>query len=104
MDDAIERVPRLRYDLTDVALRNFLTDEARIGVVCTKYRAASANGWSFPLLNECREAWSRRYGPAEWDTDMIDWGEPVEEEAKPKPNVVAKPNAVAVEAEGWRRF
>ena len=89
IDDAILRVPRLRWDLSDVGLRNFLTDEESIGVICTKYRSASANGWSFPPLSECREAWSKRYGPTKWDTDMIDWGEPVEE-AEAKPTVVAK--------------
>jgi hypothetical protein len=92
IDDAILRVPRLRWDLSDVGLRNFLTDEESIGVVCTKYRSASANGWSFPSLSECREAWSKRYGPTKWDSDMIDWGEPVEDTERPKakPTVVAK--------------
>jgi hypothetical protein len=95
IDDAKERVPRLRWDLSDVTLRNFLIDEERTGVVCAKFRTKSANGWSFPPLSECREAWSRRYGPTKWDTDMIDWGEPVEE-AKVKPTVAAKPEPANV--------
>ena len=105
MDDAIDRVPRLRWDLSDVGLRNFLTDEARIGVVCTKYRTAFANGWSFPPLSECREAWSKRYGPTKWDTDMTDWGEPVQEAAKPEPKPEeAKPENVNVKPKLYRRF
>ena len=74
MDDARAKVPRFR-DLTEVALRNFLMDEESIGIVCTKYRAAIGNGWSFPLLTEAREAWCRRYGPTKWDNpDATDWG------------------------------
>jgi len=67
LDDARERVPRLRFDLTEVALRNFLVDEETIGVACTKYRASIGNGWSFAPLLELREAWCRRYGPMKWD-------------------------------------
>src|SRR6516162_4528928 len=37
LDDAKERVPRLKWDLTEVALRNFLVDE--IGIPCSKFRA-----------------------------------------------------------------
>jgi hypothetical protein len=67
LDDAKERIPRLKWDLTEVGLRNFLTDLETIGVACTKYRASIGNGWSFPPLGELREAWSRRYGPVKWD-------------------------------------
>ena len=88
IDDAREKVPRL-HDLTDTALRNFLINEDAIGAVCTKYRNAYGNGWTFPPLAEAREAWSRQYGPQRWDApDMIDWGM-----APPKP----KPDARAVE-------
>jgi hypothetical protein len=74
LDDARERVPRLRWDLSDVGLRNFLLDAERIGVVCTKYRTAYANGWSFPPLAECREAFAKLYGPQHWDNpDADDW-------------------------------
>jgi hypothetical protein len=114
VENAKQRVPRLR-ELSDVALRNFLTDQEAIGVVVKKHRTSSANGWEFPLLSECRAAWSKLYGPTEWDTDMADWGEPVEvaqpqskpekpekpAEAKAEPtNANAKPAAAA----GWRRF
>lgn len=67
LKQARDRVPRLRYDLSEVSLRNFLVDDESIGIVCTKYRDKSANGWSFPPLAECRQAWSRRYGSAGWD-------------------------------------
>jgi hypothetical protein len=65
--NARERIPRLRWDLSDVGLRNFLIDHERIGVVCTKYRNSVGNGWSFPPLSECREAWVKLYGPQRWD-------------------------------------
>jgi hypothetical protein len=67
LDDAKERVPRLKWDLTEVALRNFLADEETIGIPCSKFRANSANGWSFAPLSELRDAWCRRYGPMKWD-------------------------------------
>ena len=74
IDDAKERVPRLRWDLSENALRNFLVDEETIGVPCTKYRTNSGNGWSFGPLAELREAWARRYGPVKWDTEAMEWG------------------------------
>jgi hypothetical protein len=67
LDDAKDRVPRLKWDLSDVGLRNFLVDEDSVGTPCTKYRASNGNGWSFAPLGELREAWSRRYGPMKWD-------------------------------------
>jgi hypothetical protein len=57
-----------------------------MGIEIKKYRTASANGWEFPLLSECRDAWSKRYGPTEWDTKINDWGDE-EEEEQPKSNV-----------------
>jgi len=67
LDDAKERVPRLKWDLTEVALRTFLIDEENIGIPCSKFRANSGNGWSFAPLLELREAWCCRYGPMKWD-------------------------------------
>ena len=73
IDDARANVPRLR-ELTEVGLRNFLVDEESIGIACTKYRANIGNGWTFPPLAEAREAWSRRYGPVNWDNaEAVDW-------------------------------
>jgi hypothetical protein len=75
-DDVLDRVPRLRWELTEVKLRDFLVDEKRIGIVCKKYRSAAANGWIFPPLDECRAAWERIYGPHRWDNpDAREWGE-----------------------------
>jgi hypothetical protein len=73
LEDAKERVPRLRWELTEPGLRNFLVDEETLGIVCTKYRTAVCNGWSFPPLAECREAWERRYGPVKWDSADKEW-------------------------------
>jgi hypothetical protein len=78
LDDAKERFPRLKWDLTEVALWNFLTDEDTIGIPCTKYRASFGNGWSFAPLAELREAWARRYGPVKWHTDAKEWGRKAE--------------------------
>ena len=66
------------------SIRNFLTDQEAMGVEIKKHRTASANGWEFPLLSECREAWAKRYGLTEWDTNINDWGDE-EEEEQPKP-------------------
>ena len=74
LSDAREQVPRLRFELTEVGLRNFLLNAERIGVVCTKYRNSAANGWTFPPLSECRKAWERLYGAQRWDNpDTKDW-------------------------------
>ena len=76
VEDAKMKVPRLRNDLTEIGLRNFLLDEERIGTVCTKYRSADKNGWSFPPLAEAREAWERCYGTVKWDNpDAKEWGD-----------------------------
>ena len=75
LDDVKERVPRLKWNLSDIGLRNFLLDEEAVGVPCIKYRAAIGNGWSFAPLAELREAWCRRYGPTKWDSPgQKDWG------------------------------
>ena len=71
--DAKERIPRLRYDLTDVMLRNFLTDQDSLGIEINKWRGSAGNGWSFPTLEECRNAWDRCYNPVAWDPDIVEW-------------------------------
>jgi len=71
LDDAKERVPRLKWDLTEVALRDFLVG---LDIPCTKYRAARSNGWSLAPLDELRAAWIRRWGPVEWDNPETEWG------------------------------
>jgi hypothetical protein len=42
--NARERVPRLRWEASEVGLRDFLVDEKKLGAVCTKYCASHANG------------------------------------------------------------
>jgi hypothetical protein len=118
VENAKQRVPRLR-DLSDVALRNLLTDQEAMGVLIEKYRTSAGNGWKFPLLCDCREAWCKRYGPTQWDTNINDWGDEEEEEQpqpKPKPtaektepkpaNVNVKPEQTEVKAKvgAYRRF
>jgi len=70
LDDAKERVPRLKWDLTEVALRNFLIEDMG---ACSKFRASWGNGWSFAPLSELRDAWCRRYGDVKWDTEGKEW-------------------------------
>jgi hypothetical protein len=86
VENAKQRVPRLR-DLSDVALCSYLTDEEAMGVKIEKHRTSAANGWKFPLLCDCREAWSKRYGPTQWETNIRDWGD---EEEEPKAEVKVK--------------
>jgi Family of unknown function (DUF5906) len=73
IDDAKERFPRLKWDLTDVSLQQFLTDPERAGIPCEKHRDAKANGWSFAPLAELREAWSRTWGAVKWDNPAEEW-------------------------------
>ena len=74
MDDANQHGgQRLRYDLTDVMLRNFLTDKERIGATCFKFRSAVGNGWAFPPLTEARSAWSKIWGETSWDNPAEEW-------------------------------
>src|SRR5262249_19275467 len=72
-DDAKERFPRLKYDLSEVVLRNFLTHREGFGFKIKKSRTSIGNGWSFPPLDECRAAWDQRYGPVVWDPDIVEW-------------------------------
>jgi hypothetical protein len=62
MSSARESSPKLRYDLSEIALAAFLKDE----VGCRQARSGAQNGWSFPPLGECRGRWVKRYGPVSW--------------------------------------
>jgi Mesyanzhinovviridae DNA primase len=73
--NAREQVPRLRWEASEVGLRDFLVDKKKHGIACTKYRTSHANGWSFAPLAECRAAWEQVYGPLKWDNDVSEWGE-----------------------------
>jgi hypothetical protein len=78
-EDAIERFPRLRWELSDSALADFLSDEG--WPKATKFRDAHNNGWTFEPLAESRQAWDRRYGPQAWN-EMQEW------DATPKPRIL----------------
>jgi hypothetical protein len=74
MEDAkLNGGARLRYDLTDVTLRNFLTDPEKIGATCRKHRSALGNGWAFPPLSEARQAWEKIWGDVAWDNPAQEW-------------------------------
>jgi hypothetical protein len=73
VEDAKEKIPRLKFDLGPESLRNFVIDEERIGIKCRKYESSATNGWSFPTPAECREAWERTYGPTSWDNSAEEW-------------------------------
>ena len=57
-------------DASEVALKDFLVDEKKLGIACRKHRTSHANGWAFPTLAECRGAWERMYGPRKWDSSV----------------------------------
>jgi hypothetical protein len=65
--DAIDRFPRLRYDLSDTMIRDFILDEG-----WPKGNDNKNNGYSLFPLKESREEWDRRYGPEKWNT-MTEW-------------------------------
>jgi hypothetical protein len=75
-----DRFPRLRLDLTEVALANFLDQDAGKGVgnVCAKARTSAHNGWSFSPLGECREVFEKFFGPQRWDPARIEWVAPID--------------------------
>jgi hypothetical protein len=61
LDDAKDKEPRLRLDLNEVGLTEFLKE-----VGCEQKRTSLANGWSFPPLAECCARFVERYGPMKW--------------------------------------
>ena len=69
--DARERFPRLRWELSDSMLEDFVTDNG--WPKATKYRDKFRNGWTFEPLTDSRQAWDRRYGPQQW-SDAKEWG------------------------------
>ena len=60
-EDACQRFPRLRFELSDSIFEDFMTDEN--WVKAKKYRDSKRNGWAFEPLTESRQAWQKRYGP-----------------------------------------
>jgi energy-coupling factor transporter ATP-binding protein EcfA2 len=74
VEDAIKRVPRLKFELDEWSLRDFLTDTARIGEACTQKHFTHGNGYLFPPLAIARAAWEQLYGPTIWDQEAEEWG------------------------------
>jgi hypothetical protein len=70
-EDAIDRFPRLRWELSDNMIEEFMTDES--WPKATKHRDAKNNGWTFEPLMESRTQWDRRYGPQRWN-ETREWG------------------------------
>jgi energy-coupling factor transporter ATP-binding protein EcfA2 len=71
-EDACERFPRLRSELSDSMLEGFMTNED--WPKAQKLRTSKANGWTFEPLAESRAAWEQRYGPQTWSA-VVEWGE-----------------------------
>jgi Family of unknown function (DUF5906) len=70
--DACDRFPRLRWELSDNTIAEFLADKS--WPKATKFRDNKSNGWTFEPLTESREAWDRRYGPQAWNS-MREWAD-----------------------------
>jgi hypothetical protein len=66
-DQAKDRIPRLRWDLTDVGLANFLDEESGKGVgnICTKARTSAAR-----LVIPAPRRSPRQMGPHLWPGEM----------------------------------
>jgi Family of unknown function (DUF5906) len=71
-EDACERFPRLKYELSDSMIEDFMTDAT--WVKATKHRDSKRNGWTFEPLTESRRAWEKRYGSQTWGL-AANWGE-----------------------------
>jgi hypothetical protein len=69
-EDAMARFPRLRGELSDNQIEEFMTDTGWIKA--TKFRDSKNNGWTFEPLVESRAAWDQRYGPQLWN-EMSEW-------------------------------
>jgi Family of unknown function (DUF5906) len=70
VEDAKQRVPRLRNYLSDKAMGDFLKKH---GCTSRKNQSGTARGWNFPPLPQMRAEWSRRYGGWDWQCDEGDW-------------------------------
>ena len=69
-EDAMSRFPRLRGELSDNTIEEFMTDEG--WPKAHKYRDNKTNGWSLEPLIESRAQWDQRYGPQNWN-GMEEW-------------------------------
>jgi hypothetical protein len=70
-EDAMQRYPRLRGELSDNMLEEFMTNE--LWPKAVKFRNAQTNGWTFEPLIESRAQWDKRYGPQSWN-GVGEWG------------------------------
>ena len=69
-DQARQIEPRLRNYTSDRALGLFLSE---MGCDNTK-KVMRRQGWSFPPLKDCREAWEKRYPGWKWrNPDLTEW-------------------------------
>jgi ABC-type cobalamin/Fe3+-siderophores transport system ATPase subunit len=68
--DAMERFPRLKWELSDSAIADFMVDES--WPKATKFRDNITNGWTLEPLAGSRREWDRRYGPQSWN-EMKEW-------------------------------
>jgi hypothetical protein len=69
-EDAMQRYPRLRFELSDNMIEEFMTNQS--WPKATKHRDNKNNGWTFEPLTESRAEWDKRYGPQPWD-DTPEW-------------------------------
>jgi hypothetical protein len=69
-EDAMQRYPRLRFELSDNIIEEFMTNQS--WPKATKHRDNKNNGWTFEPLAESRAEWDKRYGPQQWD-DTPEW-------------------------------
>lgn len=67
----MDRFQRLKSDLTDNSLQDFMTDKSWPKAE-RKFRDNTTNGWTFLPLDESRQEFERRYGPQEWN-DLSEW-------------------------------
>jgi len=69
-DNATERFPRLKWELSDNQLAEFLLDSEwpKAG----RFRDSKNNGYTFEPLKESRQEFDKRYGPQGWN-EMEEW-------------------------------
>ena len=69
-EDAMQRYPRIRFELSDNTIEEFMTNKS--WPKATKFRDNRNNGWTFEPLTQSRAQWDRRYSPQKWN-DVPEW-------------------------------
>ena len=69
-EDAMQRYPRLRFELSDNTIEEFMTNKS--WPKATKFRDNKNYGWTFEPLTQSRAQWDRRYSPQKWN-DVPEW-------------------------------